>query len=135
MSTISFFLNEHKPIIKRTFSVNEADYQHVAQVFSETGFLQYFPGLCFKLLSQQLKQNGINNLSDRLANPDVATLAGLVSNLNLAFGQACGEHDHRRTRSVCERASSDGGIATNVKEASCPGCHEADHQHEETTQS
>lgn len=127
MSTISFFLNEHKPIIKRTFSVNEADYQHVAQVFSETGFLQYFPGLCFKLLSQQLKQNGINNLSDRLANPDVATLAGLVSNLNLAFGQACGEHDHRRTRSVCEGVAADGGITPNAKEAGRSGNDKAHH--------
>ena len=114
MSTISFFLDEHKPIIKRTFSVNEADYKHVIEVFSETGFPQYFPGLCFKLLSQQLKQNGIHTLTDRLSNPDTATLAGLVSHLNAAFKAGCA-HDGCRTRSVCEGTSSDGGVPTNAE--------------------
>lgn len=126
MSTISFFLDEHKPIIKRTFSVNEADYKHVIEVFSETGFPQYFPGLCFKLLSQQLKQNGIHTLADRLSNPDTATLAGLVSNLNSAFKAGCA-HDGRGTRSVCEGASSDGGVPTNAKEVGSTGNDETHH--------
>lgn len=124
MSTISFFLDEHKPIIKRTFSVNEADYMHVSRVFSETGFLQYFPGLCFKLLAQQLKQNGISNLSDRLANPDVATLAGLVSHLNAAFKAGCA-HEHGGTRSVREGVARDGGVAPDAAKDGSTGNDEA----------
>lgn len=113
MSTASLFINEHKPLIKRTFSVNEEDYEHVSRVFTETGFLQYFPGLCFKLLSQSLKTKGINDLSDRLTNPSAATIAGFVSDFNTAF-KACCAHERPRVGGVCEGASLDGGKSADA---------------------
>ena len=126
------FFSDHSPVIVRTFTVIEDDYQLVKTVFPEYGFLQYFPGLFFKLLAEELRKHNIKNALNRLEHPHLATVPGLVSNLDLAFNAA-------RSRNVRWGAGSvrkepphlQRIIADLVESCSDSGCRDKDKEGKE----
>lgn len=94
MSIANFFINEHKPVIKRLFVANEDDYQLVQRCFPEPGFTTYIGGLAIRKLAEQLRQHDINSATDRLQHPDFASFTRALSSVHLADQADCG--DERR---------------------------------------
>lgn len=82
---LSLFIDERKPIIKRTFSVNEEDYLLVHRVFNELGFAQYFSGFCYKVLADQLRAKGIEDSLDRMNHGPFVSVSSLLSQTKTAL--------------------------------------------------
>lgn len=109
----STFLTRDTPVIKRTYTVSKEVHQHIRDVFPETGFAQYFPGFVLTLLSKQLKQKGIKDVTDRaLLN---ATFTGILSDLN-AIIEASDRHGRSGASGVHEGASSDERVTADAQE-------------------
>ena len=79
------FFPDNKPVLKTTFTVNDEDYDLIRRCFPEHGFLQYAPGLFFKLLADELRKRNITNAYDRSEHPDFANVPRLVSHIDIAF--------------------------------------------------
>lgn len=79
------FIDSTKAVVKRTYVVNEADYDLVASIFPERTFATYFPGLCVRLLAETLRAKKITSLAERVVDGDVATPAALALRLREAL--------------------------------------------------
>lgn len=73
----NYFVDTKRPIIKMTYSVNEADYQLVKRIFIEHGFMQYFPGYSIRLLAEALKKEKVTDFMDRVRCPALANASAL----------------------------------------------------------
>jgi hypothetical protein len=66
------FLDGSKPIITRTYQVNEDDYVLVAKVFAERGGISNLPGYLIKQVAEYLRSNDISSFENRKS--DIPTL-------------------------------------------------------------
>lgn len=114
------FFPDTEPVIKTTFTCSDKDYQLVKVVYPEYGFLQYFPGLFFHLLAQELRKREIKNAYDRLSYPELATVPGLLSDLNLAFDPSRRRHVGRATGSVRKEPAHLQRILADLAQSSPP---------------
>ena len=85
MSSIDLFLPDStEPLAKPRFVCYEKDWKLLQQVFPETGFTSYFPGLLVHILATYLKENGITTYIERSERPELANLSHFLSNIKFA---------------------------------------------------
>ena len=83
MGYITIFIDDSKPLCKPKIVAVEEDWELLCRVYPEPGFRSYFPGFIISTLAKQLRQNGIKSYFDRVARPEFAELANLLSNIQL----------------------------------------------------
>lgn len=95
MSSIDLFLpDSRKPLAKPRFVCYEEDWKLLQEVFPETGFTSYFPGLLVHVLATHLKENGITTYIERSERPDLANFSHFLSNIKFISSKA--DADERR---------------------------------------
>lgn len=77
------FLRDSAKTVKRTYRVNEEDYNLVASVFPEHGVLAYLPGLIFNRVAEKLRSEGISTVSDRETSKLFKTVDELIENVTI----------------------------------------------------
>lgn len=68
----NIFIDGSKPIVTRTYQVNEEDYLLVARVFAEKGGITNLPGYLIKMVADYLRSQEITSFENRKT--DIPTL-------------------------------------------------------------
>lgn len=98
---ITSHLSDKKPMSKKTYVVNDEDYDLINNVFPERGYNAHLPGFLYNLLANELRKKGITNCYDRL-NEGYANVGRLLSDIIVArctdsghVGRGTDETPHR----------------------------------------
>ena len=68
------------PKRKTTFMCNESDWELLREVFPESGFITYAPGIILKLLADECRERNIKTITDR-HNTSLESISRVVSSI------------------------------------------------------
>ena len=124
------FLPADKPLLTRTYKVCKEDHELIAEVYPESGFLTYYPGLTMRMLADEIRHQKLSNYFERIKSPH-ANVTSLIPN----YDKYAEKHIKMNIDNNDQNLQESSELSDRPSEASSPKISEAGHRPVEATHS